>query len=165
MSDFRHLNVDQYDEEALHPLELAPPDPRSAQELLQLAQAKQAGVRTRLASHDIAGALTEALNDPPTGDHAMEARRATLSLVLDILNSTRTADIAPALKALRMEERDTLMKYLYRGLEAGRTGHSGVNCAVLLSWHEKVRGRKLTQLTQLAGTGCIVRVMTDRRVV
>lgn len=49
MSDFRHLNVDQYDEEALHLLELAPPDPRSAQELLQLAQAKQAAVRTRLA--------------------------------------------------------------------------------------------------------------------
>lgn len=95
----------------------------------------------------------------------MEARRATLSLVLDILNSTRTTDIAPALKALRIEERDTLMKYLYRGLEVARTSHSGINCAVLLSWHEKVRTRKLTQLTQLAGTGCIVRVMTDRRVV
>ncbi|SHO78041.1 Similar to S.cerevisiae protein ARC15 (Subunit of the ARP2/3 complex) [Malassezia sympodialis ATCC 42132] len=157
MSDFRHLDVDQYNEEALHPLELAPPDPRSAQELLQIAQAKQAGVRTRLASHDIAGALTEALHDPPTGEHAVEARRATLGLVLDILNSTRTADIAPALKALRIDERDTLMKYLYRGLEVGRTSGRDVNCAVLLSWHEK--------LTQLAGTGCIVRVMTDRRVV
>lgn len=157
MSDFRHLDVDQYNEEALHPLELAPPDTRSAQELLQLAQAKQASVRTRLASHDIAGALTEALHDPPTGEHALEARNATLSLVLDILNSTRTADIAPALKSLRIDERDTLMKYLYRGLEVGRTSGSSVNCAVLLSWHEK--------LTQLAGTGCIVRVMTDRRVV
>lgn len=60
--------------------------------------------------------------------------------MLDILNSTRTADIAPALKSLRIDERDTLMKYLYRGLEVGRTSGSSVNCAVLLSWHEKVCG-------------------------
>ena len=76
--------------------------------------------------------------------------------VLDILNSTRTVDIMPAVKALDASERDTLMKYLYRGMERGRSAAS-VNCAVLLSWHEK--------LTLVAGTGSIMRVMTDRRMV
>lgn len=64
----------------------------------------------------------------------------TLGLVLDILNSASTADISPALKALRIDERDTLMKYLYRGMELGRTSGADVNCSVLLSWHEKVCG-------------------------
>ena len=77
-------------------------------------------------------------------------------MVLDILNSTRTVDIMPAVKALDASERDTLMKYLYRGMERGRSA-APVNCAVLLSWHEK--------LTHVAGTGSIMRVMTDRRMV
>lgn len=87
--------------------------------------------------------------------------------MLDILTSTRAADIAPAVKALSLAERDTLMKYIYRGMELGRTPGeaSMVNCAVLLSWHEKVgRRASLTQLTHVAGTGCIVRVMSDRRI-
>ena len=59
---------------------------------------------------------------------------------MDILNSTRTTDITPALKALSMDERDTLMKYLYRGMEMGRlpSAPAPINCAVILSWHEKV---------------------------
>ena len=51
------------------------------------------------------------------------------------------------------------MKYLYKGLALGGTragAAEGINCAVLLLRHEK--------LTQVAGTGCIMRVMTDRRV-
>lgn len=41
--------------------------------------------------------------------------------------------------------------------------------SVLLSWHEKVSDHDIasyanpTQLTEAAGVGCIVRVMTDRR--
>ena len=140
MSDFRHLDVDQYDDETLSAEELAPQDPRSAQELNQLAQAKQSDVRARISSGDTAGALHAALADPPTGAHALQARQTTLALVMDILNSTRTTDITPALKALSMDERDTLMKYLYRGMEMGRlpSAPAPINCAVLLSWHDKV---------------------------
>jgi actin-related protein 2/3 complex subunit 5 len=121
-----------------------------------VAHAKQSDVRARLSSGDMAGALHVVLADPPTGQHAVHARETTLSMVLDILNSTRTVDIMPAVKALDASERDTLMKYLYRGMERGRSAAS-VNCAVLLSWHEK--------LTLVAGTGSIMRVMTDRRMV
>lgn len=48
-SDFRALDVDQWDEEPLTAADLAIEDPRSAAELLQIAQQKQSGVRTRLA--------------------------------------------------------------------------------------------------------------------
>ena len=88
MSEFRHLNVDQYDEEAFSAEELAPQDPRSDEELSQVAHAKQSDVRARLSSGDMAGALHVVLADPPTGQHAVHARETTLSMVLDILNST-----------------------------------------------------------------------------
>ena len=83
------------------------------------------------------------------------------------------------------ETLDVLMKYLYKGMSAppsapgsaggsrsltpqatgfsqigGRVGGGeggGQAMSVLLSWHEK--------LVEVAGMGCIVRVMTDRRTV
>lgn len=157
--DFRRLNVDQYDEDGLQAEELWQQDPRAPAELNALVQSKQSNVRARVASGDTAGALHAVLQDVPIGTQATQARDATLALVMDIVNSTRTADIAPALKALDTDERDTLMKYLYRGMELGRhaSAPAPINCTILLSWHEK--------LAQIAGTGCIMRVMTDRRVV
>ena len=66
------------------------------------------------------------------------------------------------------------MKYLYKGM--GMPGWGDVSGSVLLGWHEKVRMicalcsakdliLEIKQLTEVAGTGCIVRVMTDRRTV
>jgi actin related protein 2/3 complex subunit 5 len=76
------------------------------------------------------------------------------------------------------------MSYLYKGM-AGLGSKSGaggeVSGSVLLTWHEKVglacrhtwregghavAAERITltpQLTEVAGVGCIVRVMTDRR--
>jgi len=68
------------------------------------------------------------------------------------------------------------MKYLYKGMAAVEEGG---NCSVLLNWHEKVRVHRLSpqsykglmnalvgsQLTEVAGVGCIVRTMADRRIV
>ncbi|WFD30515.1 arp2/3 complex subunit [Malassezia sp. CBS 17886] len=156
MSDFRLLDVDQYDDEALTAADLDAQDPRSAQELQRTVQEHQTRVRACLASGDTAGALTEILADPPYGGRAGDARRATFALLADVLNATRSADITPALEALDTTQRDTLMKFLYKGLALGASpagSAPGVNCAIFLGWHEKV-----------AGTGCIMRVMTDRRV-
>lgn len=159
MSDsFRRLDVDQYDEDALRPEELVAVDPKSPDAAMAAAQQKQPTVRARVASGDIAGALQVVLEDVPYGAPNDAARRTTLALLLEILNATRVADIPGALRPLDVLQRDTLMKYLYKGLQLGATESGaahGVNCAVLLSWHEK--------LTQAAGTGCIVRVMSDRR--
>ena len=65
------------------------------------------------------------------------------------------------------------MKYLYKGMSL--PGWGDVSGSVLLGWHEKVcqipdspiLTFSLThlQLTEVAGTGCIVRAMTDRRLV
>lgn len=65
------------------------------------------------------------------------------------------------------------MKYLYKGMAL--PGWGDVSGSVLLGWHEKVCRFILSsdplsvtprpQLTEAAGTGCIVRAMTDRRLV
>lgn len=47
--DFRGLDVDRWDEEPVTAADLAIEDPRSPQELVQIAQAKQQGVRARMA--------------------------------------------------------------------------------------------------------------------
>lgn len=79
-------------------------------------------------------------------------------------------EISNVLQALDQEAQDTLMKYIYKGMSMPRD----VNGSVLLAWHEKVRGPSSLwcmsctdtfQLTEIAGIGCIVRVMTDRRIV
>ncbi|WFD34599.1 arp2/3 complex subunit [Malassezia cuniculi] len=159
MSDsFRRLDVDQYDEDALRPEDIAEVDHKSPEQALSLAQQKQTAVRARVSANDTAGALAVLLEDVPFGAANDQARRLTFSLLLEILNATRVADIAGAVRGLDVLQRDTLMKYLYKGLALGGTeggASQGINCAVLLSWHEK--------LTQAAGTGCIVRVMSNRR--
>jgi len=91
-----------------------------------------------------------------------------------VLNSTKSTDIPNVVKLLPAEAQDTLMKYLYKGM--GLPGWGDVSGSVLLGWHEKVcRMPRLStliffltqfhQLTEVAGTGCIVRAMTDRRLV
>ena len=98
----------------------------------------------------------------------------TLQTVVTVLNSTKATDIPNVVKSLPPEAQDTLMKYLYKGM--GLPGWGDVSGSVLLGWHEKVRqisdlfiysNPSLTQLqlTEVAGTGCIVRAMTDRRLV
>jgi len=95
-----------------------------------------------------------------------------LQTVVSILNSTKSSEITNVVKALSQDVQDALMKYLYKGM--GMPGWGDVSGSVLLGWHEKVRFKLadyitlLTvnlQLTEIAGTGCIVRVMTDRRTV
>jgi actin related protein 2/3 complex subunit 5 len=79
----------------------------------------------------------------------------TLQTLLSILNSTKSSEIPTVVKSLSLDTQDTLMKYLYKGM--GLPGWGDVSGSVLLGWHEK--------LTEAAGVGCIVRAMTDRRIV
>jgi actin related protein 2/3 complex subunit 5 len=73
------------------------------------------------------------------------------------------------------------MQYLYKGMAI--PGWGDISGSVLLGWHEKVsihlsmsgswKDMKrdanyyllFLQLTEVAGVGCIVRAMTDRRIV
>jgi actin related protein 2/3 complex subunit 5 len=77
---------------------------------------------------------------------------ATLQLVLRVLLSIKTqSQVEAAVQQLDNDQRDLLMKYIYRGFEIPTDGSS----AHLLLWHEKV--------FEEAGAGAIVRVLTDRK--
>ncbi|EJT97198.1 arp2/3 complex 16 kda subunit [Dacryopinax primogenitus] len=151
---FRRINIDQYDEDVLLPSELYDPDPRSPAQVQADAQQRSSSVQGSLSRGDVAGALVTVLDRPAYGEGVDEAKAQTLSTLLLILNSTKTSDIPTLVRALSEEQQDTLMKYLYKGMAS--LGEE-VNGSVLLGWHER--------LTEVAGVGCIVRVMTDRRTV
>lgn len=73
-----------------------------------------------------------------TRTHRMTSSQATtLNTVLLILNSTKATEIPGILRSLDIDQQDTLMKYLYKGM--GARGLADANGSVLLSWHEKVR--------------------------
>lgn len=51
-----------------------------------------------------------------------------------LLNSVKSTEISALLKSLDLDQRDTLMKWIYKGLARPELGAGGV----LLGWHEKV---------------------------
>ncbi|KAM6497167.1 arp2/3 complex 16 kDa subunit [Amanita muscaria] len=153
--NFRKIDIDAYDEDVLQESELYESDPRNPSQVLNEAKQKQTAVRSSLARNDIVGALKTVLQDAPYGPHTDEAKNVTLQTLLTILNSTKSTEIPGTIKQLSPDEQDTLMKYLYKGM--AMPGWGDISGSVLLGWHEK--------LTEIAGTGCIVRTMTDRRIV
>lgn len=152
---FRKIDIDIYDEDVLLDSELYESDPRDANQALSDARQKQATVRTHLSKGDSSGALFTILDGAPYGPNVEDAKNITLQSLLSILNSTKSGDIPTIVKTLDPDLQDTLMKYIYKGMAT--YGANDVSANVLLTWHEK--------LTEVAGTGCIVRVMTDRRTV
>ncbi|TEB33692.1 actin-related protein ARPC5 [Coprinellus micaceus] len=155
MDAFRKIDIDQYDEDRLDASELYEADPRDPAAVLDEAKQRQAAVRSTLARSDIPGALAIVLENAPYGPNVDDAKDVTLQTLLSILNSTKSTEITPAIKALTPDAQDTLMKYLYKGMAL--PGWGDISGSVLLGWHEK--------LTEVAGVGCIVRTMTDRRIV
>ncbi|KAG1447234.1 hypothetical protein G6F56_009324 [Rhizopus delemar] len=152
---WRKIDIDQYDEDAYTEDEflaefetgLSPEQVNSA------TQSRNTEVRNLLSKSDLNGALSCALQDPPYGRHLENAKSESTLMVTEVLNMFRAADITDIVKSLGSEQQDVLMKYIYAGL--GKPEQ--YNSSVLLTWHEK--------LTEVAGNGCIVRVMTDRRTV
>jgi len=153
--NFRKIDIDAYDEDVLVETELYDADPRGPAQVLNDTKQKATAVRSALSKGDTVGALTLVLEDPPYGPGVDEAKNLNLQTLVSILNSTKSAEVLNVLKSLSPDAQDTLMKYLYKGM--AMPGWGDVSGSVLLIWHEK--------LTEIAGTGCIVRVMTDRRTV
>ncbi|KAK6838269.1 ARP2/3 complex 16 kDa subunit p16-Arc [Aspergillus parasiticus SU-1] len=189
--NYRTINIDVLDPESSvnFPMEtLLPPTlpaPTTSSEAANVA----AQVRQLLRSGDPEGALRTVLDTAPLGgdDRAKEVHLAT---VIEVLQGIRQGEMTRVLEGVcngqgGSERADCLMKYLYKGMAAPgpssgaqsprksvspqSTGFSqiqarnlgegggGQQMSVLLSWHEK--------LVEVAGTGSIVRVMTDRRTV
>ncbi|KAH8093126.1 arp2/3 complex subunit [Cristinia sonorae] len=155
MDAFRKIDIDQYEEDVLLEEELYDADPRDPATVLTDTKSKVGAVRGSLSKGDIAGALNLVLDSPPYGPNVEEAKNLNLQTLVSILNSTKSTEIPAIVRALSPDAQDTLMKYLYKGMAL--PGWGDVSGSILLTWHEK--------LTEVAGTGCIVRVMTDRRTV
>lgn len=69
---------------------------------------------------------------------------------LSVLGTVKSTGILDVLKSLDSEQLDALMRAIYKGLAAPADN----NCAILLSWHEKV--------VELGGEGVIVRALCYR---
>ncbi|KAJ5749155.1 uncharacterized protein N7511_010851 [Penicillium nucicola] len=189
--NYRTINIDALDPESstnfpmdsLLPATL--PQSQSASDSANVATQ----VRQLLRGGDPEGALRTVLDTAPLGgdDRAKEVHLAT---VIDVLQGIRQGEMTKILEGVcsgdgGAERGDCLMKYLYKGMSSSAPGSGaqtprknvspqdtgfsqiqarnlgegggGQQMSVLLSWHEK--------LVELAGTGSIVRVMTDRRTV
>nr|SVE73916.1 EOG090X0HLA [Daphnia atkinsoni] len=96
-------------------------------------------------------ALKTVLRNAPISSRNQMVKDAALNVVMQVLLSMKSAQIEEAVNALDRDHLDILMKYIYRGFETPSEGSSGQ----LLAWHEKVHA--------VAGVGCIVRVLTDKK--
>jgi actin related protein 2/3 complex subunit 5 len=141
---FRMVDVDQYNEDNFK-------DDDSA-----VVQDKRGGlssseVEALLQKGNNVEALKAVLTSAPIGNKNQAEKDAALALVLRVLLSTKTNQVDECVKQLDNDQKDILMKYIYRGFENPNEGSS----AQLLVWHEKTFAS--------AGLGCIVRVLTDRK--
>ena len=145
---FRTLDVDLYSEDIYKEdkdSELAEQNP--------LLDANDAVVESLLASGKNCEALSHVLSNNSLTIKDPRARDVNLAVTLKVLLSFKTSQIEAAVAGLDNENRDLLMKIIYRGFEIPFEGSS----AQLLVWHEKVYA--------VAGVGSIVRVMTDKKTV
>merc|ERR1711874_434190 len=137
---FRTLDVDQYSEDIY-------------KEDSQAPDANDSLVESLLSSGKAVEALTHVLHNASLSIKDPKARDTNLAVSLRVLLSFKTSQIEAAVAGLDNENRDILMKIIYRGFEIPFEGSS----AQLLVWHEKVYA--------VAGVGSIVRVMTDKKTV
>jgi len=91
------------------------------------------------------------LANSPLGNKNPAVRDAALTLALRVMLSFKTSQIEEAVKQLDYEQRDILMKYIYRGFEVPNEKSS----AQLLVWHDRVFNH--------SGVGSVVRVLTDKK--
>eukprot|EP01147_Barroeca_monosierra_P006939 gene6939-7599_t len=117
-------------------------------------------------------ALRTLLSSPPLSYHSPQLQSVKteyLKAVLDVLGAFKMSEIPGAVKELSEDDCDMLMKYLYRGMEylsrpriqnaqeAEYDEQRSAYAGNLLTWHKHT--------TELAGVGCIVRVLADRKTV
>ncbi|KAI9225286.1 MAG: actin-related protein 2/3 complex subunit 5 [Piptocephalis tieghemiana] len=153
---FRKIDIDALEAEAFQPSDYLPEAAQakeSPEEAASLAEARQVEVRNLLQRGEAASAVKRSLLDPPYGPDRELAKVTSCKAVLEALAKVKSTEIPGVIEQLNMDERDLLIKYLYRGWSSPK----GVHCGTLLNWHEK--------LVEASGIGSIVRALTDRRTV
>ncbi|KAF2476822.1 Arp2/3 complex 16 kDa subunit ARPC5 [Lindgomyces ingoldianus] len=182
--NWRTINIDALDPDSPANFDLSTLTATVAPVSTADVQSLAGQIRQLLRGGDNEGALQGALENPPYGADE-RGKDVHLATVIEILQSIRQSDMSPMLGRIYKspggtEALDVLMKYIYKGMSQTNaasttrnitpqaTGFSQIHSrgggegggqamSVLLSWHEKV--------VEIAGPGCIVRVMTDRRTV
>lgn len=79
--------------------------------------AKESKCRELLNTQDKEQALKCAISNPPIGAEASLRERAH-RVVMDCVTAFKSTEVAGAVKLLKPDEQDTLMKYIYRGMES-----------------------------------------------
>ena len=147
---FRTLDVDKYSEDIYKEEQEVPETPGSVQEL---GDNNDSLIESLLAAGKATEALSHVLATTGLGIKSKETRDASLGAAMRVMIAIKTSQIESAVAELDNENRDILMKVIYRGFENPSEGSSGH----LLVWHEKVFA--------VSGVGSIVRVMTDKKTV
>mmetsp|Transcript_87855 Transcript_87855/g.121929 ORF Transcript_87855/g.121929 Transcript_87855/m.121929 type:complete len:154 (+) Transcript_87855:39-500(+) len=144
---FRKLRVELFDGEETYQDDKTASGGDSA-----AVAAKETKCRELVNQQSSPDALKIALADPPLGgDDALKDR--AYRVVMDVLNAIKSSEIKNTVSTLSPEEKDVLMKYVYRGMAAAEDGLS----ASLLLWHGAIVAE--------SGLGSIVRVLSDRKTV
>ena len=146
---FRTLDVDKYSEDIYK--EDQEVSETTADDDKEVKDAHESLIESLLAAGKVSEALSRVLSSTSLGLKDSAAREANLSAVMKVMMSIKTSQIEAAVADLDNENRDILMKIIYRGFEVPSEGSSGH----LLVWHEKVFA--------VSGVGSIVRVMTDKK--
>lgn len=129
--------------------EIVVEEAESKETILARISSKQQEVEKLLSMQRVSEALAAALTDPPVNTREEACKTANWMVVQKAIMAVK--DVDAAVRELPDQHSDTLMKYLYRGLETGERGM----CDQCLKLHEK--------LTNKAGMGCIIRAISDRR--
>ena len=147
---FRTLEVDNYSEDIYKDEQDVAESPGPVKEAGDIADSL---VESLLAEGKAAEALSRVLATTGLGIKNQETREANLGAAMRVMMAIKTSQIEGAVAELDNENRDILMKIIYRGFENPSEGSSGQ----LLVWHEKVFA--------VSGVGSIVRVMTDKKTI
>ena len=147
---FRTLDVDNYSEDIYKDDHDVAEAPGQVPEVGDIADSL---VESLLAEGKVGEALSRVLSTTGLGIKNKETREANLGVAMRVMMAIKTSQIEGAVAELDNENRDILMKIIYRGFENPSEGSSGQ----LLVWHEKVFA--------VSGVGSIVRVMTDKKTI
>ena len=115
----------------------------------------QVNVAELLSKKDNANAVKASLFDYQMDCKSNDIKEKRAEIVKQAITTIPASDqeIIEVINNLSTEQRDVLMKYLYKLL----SNESGVESSTFLRWHAK--------LLSVCGIGSILRVLTDKKVV
>ncbi|ORX76445.1 Arp2/3 complex 16 kDa subunit ARPC5 [Anaeromyces robustus] len=111
-------------------------------------------VKSNILKGDLSSAIKRAVSEAFISKKApQDIRERCISTVIEAMCAVKTLEIPTIVKQLTNDELDILMKFVYVGMASPEV----YNSSILITWHEKI--------VNVAGLGCIVRVLTDRNTV